>query len=374
MLFARSCVTPALILGGTCLWGLAIFAHAATDNGPMQQNSVSPSYVAAELQARDFRDSHDFSEAARSAQAAADIAQYDGDTESWWKMTFFRAESLLAAGEFEECAEVAGRLIGEVGAISQQLQAQVHILMAKAHQGTGLLEIAAAEARAAAEMTTDESDVEINVKARQALIAALADSGKLDEAWAESLIMEDSVSAEVDDQLRGKAYWVIGNVAFLCNKVPDGLHYHELAAATLSPARNLDIWAKFNKASAAMRLAADVADSDTLRCIERAELATDVIGGSEDDHMLLRLNRGHWNFLAGDPKTAIEILRAVCADEDTTLPQILGEACLLLGRAYSATDDHEQAKSHLLKAAEHFEASGAQQRADQAREYLANET
>ena len=48
-----------------------------------------------------------------------------------------------------------------------------------------------------------------------------------------------------------------------------------------------------------MRLAADVADADTLRCIERAELATDVIGGSPNDYLLMRLNRGHWNFLAG---------------------------------------------------------------------------
>ena len=86
----------------------------------------------------------------------------------------------------------------------------------------------------------DEDDVEIHVKARQALIAALADSGRLDEAWAESLIMADIISGEVDDQLVGKAYWVIGNVAFLCSKVAEGLHYHELAAATFSPARNLD--------------------------------------------------------------------------------------------------------------------------------------
>ena len=336
----------------------------------MQQNSVSPSYVAAELHARDLRDGHDFGEAASSAKAAADIARLDGDAESWWNMTFFQAESLLDAGQFDECADVAASLVEETGAISTQLQAQVHILMAKAHQGSGLLESAAAEARAAAEMTTEEADVEINVKARQALIAALADSGKIEEAWVESLIMADSVAAEVDDQLLGKAYWVIGNVAFLCSKVREGLHYHELAAATLSPARNLDVWAKFNMASAAMRLAADVADSDTLRCIERAELATDVIGGSEEDHILLKLNRGHWNYLAGDSKKAVELLESVCADADNTVPQILGEACLLLGRAYSATDDREQARAYLLKAADHFEASGAQQRAEQARAYV----
>jgi tetratricopeptide (TPR) repeat protein len=251
-----------------------------------------------------------------------------------------------------------------------QLQAQVHILLAKAHQGLGLLERAADEARAAVDLLNGEDDVEIAVKARQALIAALADSGRLDEAWAESLIMADVISGEVDDQLVGKAYWVIGNVAFLCSKIPEGLHYHELAAATFSPARNLTVWAKFNKASAAMRLAADVADADTLRCIERAELATDVIGGSPNDFLLLKLNRGHWNYLAGEPEAAAELLEQICVDLETPSPQILGEAFLLLGRSHAALGNAVEAKKHLMEAADYFEKAGAPQRAEQALEFL----
>ena len=64
----------------------------------MQQSSVSPSYAAAELQAREHRSNHEFREAAIAAQAAADIAGAEGDASSWWHMTLFRAESLLAAG------------------------------------------------------------------------------------------------------------------------------------------------------------------------------------------------------------------------------------------------------------------------------------
>ena len=292
----------------------------------MQQSSVSPSYAAAELQAREYRSSHDFREAANAAQSAAEIASADGDLPSWWHMSLFRAESLLAAGDIEACAELAGTLVAEPRDGNLQLQARVHILLAVTRQGMGLLEEAADEARTAAELMNGEDDVEIAVKARQALIAALADSGRLDEAWAESLIMADIISGEVDDQLVGKAYWVIGNVAFLCSKVAEGLQYHELAAATFSPARNLAVWAKFNKASAAMRLAADVADADTLRCIERAELATDVIGGSEEDHILLKLNRGHWNFLAGDHTAAVATLGDIFPVPEQTQPQILAEA------------------------------------------------
>ncbi|AOT03538.1 hypothetical protein [Arthrobacter sp. U41] len=338
----------------------------------MQQNSVSSSYVAAELQAREHRAGHDFGEASRSARKAAVIALSDGQAGAWWNMTFLQAECLLAAGEFEASAEVAGTLVTSV-ATTPQLQAQVHILRAKACQGAGLLDIAAAEARAATELMQDEADIEVNVTAGLALISALGDSGQLDEAWAESLNLAKVISAEVDEQVLGKAYWVIGNVAFLCGKVPEGLYYHELAAATFSPTRNLDVWAKFNKASAAMRLAADVSDDDTLRCIERAELATDIIGGSANDYLLLKLNRGHWNFLAGDHAAAVALLEDIFVEAEKPSPQILGEAGLLLGRANAAMGHREAAQKHLLKAVEHFEASGAQQRADQAREYLTNE-
>ena len=213
----------------------------------------------------------------------------------------------------------------------------------------------------------DEDDVEIAVKARQALIAALADSGRLDEAWAESLIMADIISGEVDDQLVGKAYWVIGNVAFLCSKVHEGLHYHELAAATFSPARNLTVWAKFNKASAAMRLAADVADADTLRCIERAELATDVIGGTEEDSHPAQTEPRPLEFPGRRPASGGRAtVEQSSRSRRRTSPQILGEAHLLLGRSHAALGNGAEARKHLLEAADYFEKAGAPQRAEQA--------
>jgi len=340
----------------------------------MQQNSVSPSYVAAELQARDHWDNHGFSEAANSSRSAAEIALRDGDAESWWNMTFFQAESLLAAGQFDECVEAAAALVREPHAGGAQLQARVRILMSKAWQGAGLLDKAAEDARAAIELSVDDADAEVNVTARLALIAALGESGELDEAWTESLnlasLVSAGVSAGVDDQVLGSVYWVIGNAAFLSNRVEDGLRYHELAAGTFSPALNLDVWARFNNASAAMRLAADVADAATLRCIERAELATDVIGGSEENIQLQKLNRGHWNYLAGDPAAAVEILTDVRSGGDVLAPQALGEACLLLGRARHALGATAAAKAHLLEAAGYFETAGAQQRADHTRAIL----
>jgi hypothetical protein len=336
----------------------------------MKHKPVSPSYIAAELQARDQWANHGFSEAAKSSRSAAQIALRDDDLESWWNMTFFEAESLLAAGQFEQCAEVAAALVAEPSAGGAQLQARVRILLSKAWQGAGLLDKAAEEARAAGNLMAEDADAEINVTARLALIAALGESGELNEAWTESLNLASVISAEVDDQLLGKVYWVIGNAAFLINRVEDGLRYHELAAGTFSPAKNLDVWARFNNASAAMRLAADVADAATLRCIERAELATDVIGGSEENILLQKLNRGHWNYLAGDPATAVELLADIRSGTGVLAPQALGEACLLLGRAQHALGDIAAAKVHLLEAAGYFEMAGAQQRADHARGIL----
>lgn len=340
----------------------------------MHQSTLPPAYFAAELQARQYRDDHDFKAAARSAAEAAAAAVAVGERDASWDMRFFQAENLLDAGEFAESATLAAALVaGPFGAPTAQAKAKAYILLAIARQRAGLLEEAADSARTAADLTAEDADIEINVKARHALIAALADCGMLTEAWNESAILADIVAEEVDEQLAGKAYWVIGNVAFLCNNVEEGLRYHELAAATFSPARNLDVWAKFNKASAAMRLAADVADADTLRCIERAELATDVIGGSPNDYHLLKLNRAHWTFLAGDAPTAIGLLNDLCRLESGLSPQRTGEACLLLGRAYMATGNNAAARDVLFRAAEQFETAGAPQRADQAREYLANE-
>lgn len=340
----------------------------------MPLHSVSPLYAAAELRAYEHRTNHAFVQAAGSAHEAANIARGEGDMDAWWNMTFLQAENLLDAEEFEACAALSSDLVdGPHSTLEPQAKALTYILVAKARQGAGLLEEAADAARAASLLVTDDDDIEIHVKARQALIAALADSGKLDEAWIECMALGEVVSTEVDDQLIGKVYWVIGNVAFLCNKVQEGLKYHELAAATFSPAKNLSVWAKFNKASAAMRLAAEVADADTLRCIERAELATDVIGGSANDYLLMKLNRAHWNLLAGGATVAIELLEQITADPEKPSPQILGEACLLLGRAHAAVGDREAATVNLLRAADHFEASGAQQRAGQAREYLADQ-
>ncbi|WP_028266192.1 hypothetical protein [Arthrobacter sp. MA-N2] len=337
----------------------------------MREKKVAPSYAAVELEARGHRASHDFTRAADGARSAADIALDEGDSTGWWNMTFLQAENLLDAGDFAECTALAKSLSeASLAAASPQHRARALTMLANSLRSEGLLEQAIETAASAVGLVDDDADMEIDVHARQALIAAFGESGKLGEAWKECLSLSARISDEMDDQLAGKAYWVIGNVAFLGDKVGEGLHYHELAAETFSPSRNLDVWAKFNKASAAMRLAAEVADAATLRCIERAELATEVVGGSEEEILLLRLNRAHWNYLAGDAAAALELLEDIKGNADQLPSQIAGEIFLLMARAQAETGNQEAAKESLVEAAHRFDKAGAPQRARQAREML----
>ena len=66
----------------------------------------------------------------------------------------------------------------------------------------------------------------------RALIGALAESGRLDEAWNYCQAMNDQMDDHSMSQLAGEVAWVIGNVAFMRHDYPEGIKYHERAAKT----------------------------------------------------------------------------------------------------------------------------------------------
>ncbi len=77
-----------------------------------------------------------------------------------------------------------------------------------------------AASAAAGLVAGDFENVYLHIQAQQALIAALAESGRLrgrpgGSAW----YLESLLTDHVDEDTAGKAYWVIGNVAFLSNRV-----------------------------------------------------------------------------------------------------------------------------------------------------------
>src|SRR5687768_16636672 len=117
VLSVRACATPARILRCSRLHVVYISLSLGTDNRVMQQNSLPPAYFAAELQARQYRDDHDFKAAARSAAEAAATALAAGEVDAGWDMRFFQVENLLDANEFDESAALAAALVaGPFGA------------------------------------------------------------------------------------------------------------------------------------------------------------------------------------------------------------------------------------------------------------------
>jgi tetratricopeptide (TPR) repeat protein len=331
-------------------------------------------YVLAELRARESWKNRDFGTAHDQAREAAQLALESGDESAWWNMTYLQAECLRDAGESRGFLEIATKLTQNPLSLNlPALQARSTAMLAAALRGVGRLAEAATAAASARDLVAeDEENVKVQVELQRVLISTLAESRRLDEAWQECLELEMLVTDEVDEDTAGKAYWVIGNVAFLCEKIEEGSFYHDMAAERLSPSKDVDLWARFNKASALMRLEAQVADAATLRCIERAELATHVVGGTEENRLELTSARAHWNYLTGDNDAAIKLLRAVYAESHRLPPQTAADASFLLAKAFLAQGNRQEALQFLHKAAALFDEAEAPERSAQVRAFSAS--
>jgi tetratricopeptide (TPR) repeat protein len=334
---------------------------------------LSP-FVIAELEARESWKRRDYSAAYFQAVHAAELAVEAGDDLRWWKMVLLQVECLRDQGAIQECQELAAQLAAHpVSASAPDLGARASILLAHALQGLGRLPEAVAAATTAANLVAgDFENVYLHIQAQQALIAALAESDRLDAAWRECLVLESLLTDHVDDDTAGKAYWVIGNVAFLTNRTSEGSEYHDLAAERLSPSRDVDLWARFNRASAEMRLHAQLGDAATLRCIERAELATEVVGGTERDLLEMSLVRAHWYFLTGDMESAINILEPMHSKFPVLAAQTAAEASFILGKAMITQGNDEESLQILEEAVTLFDTAAATERSAMVRDYLAS--
>ena len=330
-------------------------------------------YVVAELQARESARNRDYAAAKAQASAAAGLALETGDQSGWWNMIYLKAECLRDEGSIAECLEVAKSLAeAPLSSDHPLLAARAYTLLAVAQQGLWRLPDAVSAAATAANLVAGNAEyVYLHVEAQRALIAALAESRRLEEAWDQCLLLEGLLTGLVDEDTAGKAYWVIGNVAFLSGRLTDGGRYHDMAAESLSPSKDVDLWARFNRASAVMRLEAELTEPATLRCIERAELATEVVGGSDRDLLEMSFARAHWHFLTGDMATAISMLRPLCTESGILATQTAGEASFLLGKALLANGENNEGLQRLEDAAALFDDAAASERSAQVRTFAA---
>lgn len=322
-----------------------------------------------EMRARDAWNQRDYVGAQRLAEELASAALRDEDDLGWWNATFLVGEALRKQGLMDESRIVADTLAAHpLTKRSGALSARVSTLRAFALQGSGDLAMAVQAARQAVEEARSEPDHRaIAIEAQNALIASLGESGVLEEAWNECLILADLLASDPENKYAGESYWAIGNVAFLLKHISEGVSYHQKAATTLSPSNDLDIWARFNHGSAQFRLAAGVISPETLECIERAELASSIVGGTERDRLELRLTRAQWLVLTGQFDSAVEHLTEIVEQKHLLALHTAAHAHFLLGQALSARGGDSPAIEHLEVSEELFLQSGADDRASGSR-------
>lgn len=334
-----------------------------------QPISVSDAeYVLAGLYARQAWDLRDYPVAASHAASAARIALEGRNTSAWWNMTYMQAECLMKHGDLKDCQEIIERLIEHpMARESVGLGVRARQMLAAVLQRQGQLSNAVDQALDAMKLTGQlPKSSTIITGALRVLIGALAESGRLDEAWTYCQTLVGQVDEHTMPQLAGEVAWVVGNVAFMRHDYAEGVKEHERAAKLLSPANDIELWARFNKASAAVRLQSGIVEPETLSSIERAELAFSIVHGMKSDELEVAFIRARWLYLTGDIVAAVEKLRDIHAQRDALAKHTAGEVSLLLGKSLKAAGETDEALQYLQEAQKAFSASGAQDRVQQA--------
>ena len=164
-----------------------------------------------ELRAREAWSQRDYRTARLLAAAAVELGAHTEDHHAWWNMTFLQAECLREEGSLEEslrCAEALEE--SSLTLESEALSARVHTLAAVCQQGLGHLDQAVNNASMAVKSASVVADSpELQIEAHHALIAALAESDRLDEAWSTCLDLSTHITPAIHTQTAGKAHWVI---------------------------------------------------------------------------------------------------------------------------------------------------------------------
>lgn len=321
-------------------------------------------YLLAALYARQSWDMRDYPAAAAQAEKAAQMALANKDTVSWWNMAHLQASSLLKNADYQKCKDVIETLLKHpLSEDTPGLAMRAEQLMASACLGMGQLPEAVEHATISVQRgATLSHESNGYIAALRTLIAVLAESGRLDEAWIHCQTLSRLVDDSLLPQLAGEIYWVIGNVAFMRHDVEQGLANHARAGKLLSPASDLALWARFNKATASVRLSAGVVEPETLEAIERAELAQSVVGANLVDELEVALIRAHWHYLSGDMPTALTLLTRLHEQRDNLATHTAGEVALLLGKTLKAMGRTAEALEVLTESKNLFASAGATDR------------
>lgn len=329
-------------------------------------DSLESSALFLGLCARQSFDERDYGGAHRQAAAAAEASLSGGDTSFWWSMTYLAASCRQATHAYRDCILEAEVLVSHPQTAEHPaLRVQVETLLANAFQGAGELDKAVRHAGAAVRAAQEHSlAAPAFLAACAALVEPLAEAGRLDEAWEYCrTLMLPLLEGGMDTQTRGRAFWAVGRVAFRRGDTRAGLMHHRTAATLLQPGADVELWARFNSDTAALRLAAGIHDRETLACIEHAEAARSVVGLQPSDQLELMHSRGLWQDLNGNHALAVGMLSAVYARRQELPPQTSGEVALHLGLALAHTGRAEAGSACLADSERCFRRVGARDRA-----------
>ena len=340
----------------------------STRRATVLESSVE--YLLNEYRARQFWERREYRAAMAEAAEAALNARGNDDQQGFWRMSILKAECQLELGLLHDFATGA-RLLAEDPELASDLamKARATALYARALHCLGQIgESLRVAKEAAAIEPSGVGATQGHFDTHHALIASLADSGNLSEAWDVAQDLLGKITAETTEEAAGLAYWAIGNVAFLMEENEKACSLHDRAALCLSPSNDVYLWAQFNKATAHMRLSANLLDSKTLECIERAELAISVSGGSPMDELEVGLVRAYWLLLTGDFTGSLHRLGEILDERELLSPPILAEAEQLLAMALYEVGRTNEALASAQRSEKMFVVLGATRMADRSRE------
>lgn len=331
-------------------------------------------FILNEYKARQLWEKRDYSAAIECTRVAADTALSRGDEAGWWRMTCLMAECQLELGLMDESAETSLKLTThEMTMTDPELLARASAIHSAGLRSLGHLPEALKAARKAAlNLPETAYGSRGKLEAQQVLVAVLAEAGNLDDAWEEAERLAGMINNETSAEKAGKGFWVVGNVAFLTGRHSEAVRFHALASESLSLINDLGLWALFNKASAFMRLTANLVEPETLQCIERAEMALSISGGSPQDELDLEIIRAHWRYATGDFAAARSQMAKTLEQVQAMTPLSEGDGRLLYARILQETGDTEMAVREAELSVEVFDRAGAGLRAQQAKEFLAS--
>ena len=308
----------------------------------------------------------DFPTARTTALKAVQAAAHSNPS-VWWNMSFLAAEASYQKGDYRTARrQVEGLDVHAMAGQSNRLAVKAKTFLSVLSRVSGDLADAVQLAEEAVRLaeTLEEPSVDL-IEAKMARIAALAEHGDTSVAWrhAEQLrpVLEDE---ELPAQTRGQAAWTVGNAAFASGDAASGIELHNLAEQNLDPSVDLELWARFMRATTSIRLRNGIADDAAGKMMERAELASRLVESHAAQAELL-LIRARWHTIRGEFTAAMPILDDL-ACQDSLAPNVAADVALMRGKAHLALGQSTQARPLFLTAAKLFSEVGLSGHASEA--------